>query len=284
MQSTLSTVMATRGLDPKRYMLFGYGGAGPAHCCGYTAGMEFGKVVIPAFASVFSAFGASTADVKHRYEGSAFVRFTNLSHDRLSLRFKLDNIASLDEVGSEMVDRFNKLFRTLDDRADDDMKAEDFKETHIRKNYEILARYVGQLWELRCPTPINHIKSIEDFKTVLRSFETKYEELYTKEAMAPKGGVEIISIALEAVGRTVKPELREWGAREKGSGPIVKEERDVYFNGKFYKTRIFESSQLQSGDIAEGPLIIEDVDTTVVIPPDRKAVVDRYKNYIVEYK
>ncbi len=73
MQATLRTAMATKGIDPAQYIMFSFGGAGPTHCAGYTANLGFPKVVIPPYAAVFSAFGAATADIRHRYEASPLV-------------------------------------------------------------------------------------------------------------------------------------------------------------------------------------------------------------------
>jgi N-methylhydantoinase A/oxoprolinase/acetone carboxylase beta subunit len=282
MQAALATTMATRGADPKSHVLFGYGGAGPSHCAGYTAGIDFGKIVIPSFAAVFSAFGASTADVRHRYEATSFVRFSNLPYDPVSLRFELDKITSLSNLPSEMVDRFNSMFRTLDESADEDMEAEGFNKQAVRKDYEMLARYAGQLWELRCPIPVNRVSSVGDFRAIVKAFEDKYEDVYTREAMAPSGGIEIIGIAVEAIGETVKPNLVNWELGGKDSNKAVKEERDVYFDGKLWSSKIYEAAKMEPGNMVEGPCIIEQVDTTVVVPPDRRVVVDRYRNFVLE--
>ena len=72
MGSTLSTTLSSRGLDPTKFTLFAFGGAGPAHCAGYSQGKHFKEIIVPKLAAVFSAFGASTADIKHRHEGSPF--------------------------------------------------------------------------------------------------------------------------------------------------------------------------------------------------------------------
>jgi N-methylhydantoinase A/oxoprolinase/acetone carboxylase beta subunit len=70
MGSTLRRTITTRGLDPSQTVLFAFGGGGPTHCVGYSEGMGFKELIIPRTAAVFSAFGAATSDIKHRYEGS----------------------------------------------------------------------------------------------------------------------------------------------------------------------------------------------------------------------
>ncbi|MCL5958651.1 MAG: hydantoinase/oxoprolinase family protein [Chloroflexi bacterium] len=284
MQAAIATAIATRGVDPRNNVLFSYGGAGPSHCAGYTAGVDFGKIVIPSFAAVFSAFGASTSDVKHRYEGSPFVRFTGLPYDPVSLRYELDALGSLEQLPSEMIGRFNAMFEMLEKSADEDMVAEGFKKDAVRKSYEMLARYTGQLWELRCPIPVNSISSISQFRDVIRAFEDHYTQAYSREAMAPRGGLEIIGIAVEAIGETIKPRLQALDLMGEDPTPALKEKREVYFEGKFRASTIYDIALLRPGNIVEGPAIIEAIDLTIVIPPDRRVSVDQYRNFLMEYR
>ncbi|MGD0485702.1 MAG: hydantoinase/oxoprolinase family protein [Syntrophorhabdales bacterium] len=284
MQSAISTTMATKGIDPKQYALFCYGGGGPSHCAGYTNGIEFSKVIIPSFAAVFSAFGASTADVKHRYEASPYVRFRNLPYNSVSLRFDLDKLKSLSQLPSEMIERFNAIFEMIEKSADADMEAERFRSEEIRKDYEVSARYVGQLWELRCAVRVNRISSIDDFKNIVRAFEDKYVAAYTKGAMAPRGGLEIIGIAVEASGTTVKPKLVEHGLQGTDASHAIKEEREVYFDGKWWDCKIYRLEGLRAGNVVDGPAIIEGIDMTVVVPPTRRVSSDQYRNFVMDYR
>ena len=70
MGHTLTSALAVKGAAASEYALVVYGGAGPTHCAGFTAGQHFKEIIITPYAAVFSAFGAATADIKHRYEDS----------------------------------------------------------------------------------------------------------------------------------------------------------------------------------------------------------------------
>ena len=59
-----------KGFDPRQFILFAFGGAGPTHCCGYARFAEMDKIVVFPFAPTFCAFGSSTMDVVHVYERS----------------------------------------------------------------------------------------------------------------------------------------------------------------------------------------------------------------------
>lgn len=282
MQASLGTVLANKGIDPKEYVLFAFGGAGPAHCAAYSAGLGFSKVIIVPNAAVFSAFGASTEDVRHRYEASPFIRWPDLSYDVVTSCF--NKLTSLNQIPSDTVDRFNTLLGELEKEALADMAAEGFQKTEIKTSYEMSARYGGQLWELRCIIPIGRITSVDDVNTIIEKFENDYHKEYGQIAMVPTGGLEIISLAIVCSAPTPKPII----ARKPFVGPdpsaAQKNERDVYFDGKWVKTKIYDMTKLEVGNVIPGPAIIEAEDTTLVVPIDRVVTVDEYENMIMEEK
>ncbi|HBO77239.1 MAG TPA: acetone carboxylase subunit beta, partial [Cupriavidus sp.] len=59
-----------KGYNPAEFTCFSYGGAGPVHTYGYTGGVGFKDVVVPAWAAGFSAFGCACADFEYRYDKS----------------------------------------------------------------------------------------------------------------------------------------------------------------------------------------------------------------------
>lgn len=283
MGSTLRSSLAVKGALPSDYALIVYGGAGAAHCAGFTSGLNLKDIIIPQFAGVFSAFGASTADIMHRYEASPFVIVTDIPYDPTTLRFRFDNIQSLDDLFYEGLDRFNRMFAELEERSLVDMRAEGIKEENTWFKYEILARYGGQLWELRARIPVNRIQSLEDLIAIIRAFEQRYFEEYGLQAMAPRGGIQIITIAVELHASTPKPHFIEMEYGSESPDVALKGEREVYFEGDSTPFRIFSMDLLRPGHIVSGPSIVEGRDTTVFIPPDRKIHMDKHCNLIMQY-
>ncbi len=283
MEALLHRVVALKGIDPNDSPVFAFGGMGPTHCAGYTANLGFKRVIISPHAAIFSAYGASTADVKHRYEASPFFIVPAIPYDNLSLRFQVDQLKSLDELPPAMVERFNRMFAEIDGRATEDISAEGFGREEIGKRYEIEARYGGQLWELRCEIPTHRIESLADFGAILRAFEEEYIKAYTKLAMVPRGGFQVMSIAVVASGRTIKPALRKL-SRGASLRPAVHSARDVFFHNRWVATQVYRLEDFQCGHTVEGPAIIEAPDTTVVVPEERKISVDEYGNMILEFK
>ncbi len=282
MQAILSTTMATKGIDPKDYLLFAFGGAGPTHCAGYSAGLGFAKVIVCPYAAVFSAFGASTADVRHRYEASPFILLANLPYDKVRLRFNLEQLTSLEQISSAAIERFNAMYGELERKAGADMEAEGFLPREVTKKYELLARYGGQLWEIRCPISTNRIGSVEDLRAIIRAFEEAYLTTYTREAMLPAGGVEIVSSALVASAAVPKPVIvkREYVGRDPKAA--LKGEREVYFHGTWMGSPIYSMERLRVGNVVEGPAIVEGTDTTLVVSPGCALTVDEYLNMAME--
>jgi len=284
MGTTLYSSVVIKGLAPAECGLVIYGGAGPSHCAGFTAGLKFKEVVIPPFAGVFCAFGASTSDIMHRYEASPFVNAVGIPFDSETLEFRFDKLNSLDDIKHEGIDRFNRMFSELEEHGRADMLAEGIGEGAYRFDYEILARYGGQLWELRTRIPIGRIGSLQDMEKIVKAFEKRYYEEYGRQAMAPRGGVQIITIAVTPVAPTVKPKFIEMKEVGEDPGQALRGERDVYFEGAFRKSRIYSMEKLLPGNVVQGPAVIDGIDTNIIIPMDRFVQVDRYNNFILKYK
>jgi N-methylhydantoinase A/oxoprolinase/acetone carboxylase beta subunit len=282
MEATLKTMIISKGVDPKDCVLFAYGGMGPTHCIGYAGGLGFPKIIVPLCASVFCAFGASTADVHHRYEASIFIVWTGLPYDVVTSRFHLDKL-TLEHVPRRTIERFNGTFEKLEGQAYKEMQAEGFREEAVILSYELLARYGGQLWEIRCTSPVGHISSSEDVRAILGAFEDEYERQYGRLAMAPRGGIEIISVALLASAPIAeKPSLVRHKPVSADSMPALKAAREVYISGEWVRTSIYDMGRLQAGNVVKGPAIIESTDTTLVVPPLWRASVDEYMNSVLE--
>lgn len=284
MGSTLRAALAVKGADLSQYALIVYGGAGATHCAGFTEGMHFKEVVIPPFSAVFSAFGAATADIMHRYEASPFVTIRDIPYDQTTLRFCFDKVKTLNDLRCEGVERFNRIFEELEERARIDMKAEGLSEELVSFNYEMLARYGGQLWELRVRIPTNTIQSAKDLELIVKAFEDRYYDEYSLQAMAPRGGIQVITIAVELIGRKAKPTIMEWEDKGENVEKAIKGKREVYLGGKLKLCKIYSMADLQTGNVVIGPSIIEGKDTNVVIPDDRVVVMDKYRNMLMRYR
>ncbi len=235
----------------------------------------------PPFAAVFSAFGASTSDIKHRLEASPYLLLPNLPYDASTLEFEADNI-TIDMAPSWAIERFNSMFAELEEMAYNDLEREGFNKDKVTFKHEIMARYGGQLWELRTSCPVPRINTSADLAALIKAFENEYKTVYSELAMSPGGGVEIISIGLVASAPAAKPKIVKKKLVSKDPSPALKGERDVFFEGKWTSTRVFEAMKLETGNVIDGPAIIEFSDTTLVVPRGRRVTVDEYSNMVME--
>ncbi len=279
MKDIVHTTFTMRGLDTQEFSLISFGGAGPVHAAGYSKALGFKRVIIPPYASTFSAFGASTADVMHRYESSPFTVLPGLPFDATSRRFEVTTMESLPH---DDIERFNRMSKQLEDMAYADMKAEGFASEEVSVVYPVRMRYGGQLDEVEFHAPLNNMSSPEDINRILRAFEDEYIRLYSLGATYPEGGVEIMGIAIQVSGKVTAPQIVKRPYVGKDSSVALKGKRDIYFDDKFMPTNIYEMKELQVGNLVPGPAIIEATDTTLVVPPDRKVTVDEYLNMVME--
>jgi len=113
-------------------------------------------------------------------------------------------------------------------------------------------------------------------------FEEEYVRQYGQLAMAPRGGIEIIGIAVIAFASPIKPVFRKLDYVGPDPLQAFENKRDVFFKRKWIETNVYNLQKLQCGNVIEGPAIIEGADTTVVVPDDRKVTVDEYANLIME--
>ncbi len=265
MRSAIIGYLNQKGQDPRRAVLISFGGAGPTHCAGYAAEVGFKRILIPSHAATFSAFGAATADVGHRYETGTLLVMPGLPYDVTTQRFRLD---SLEAVPAEVVERFNRGFKLLEERAYAEMEAEGFPPDHVTLSHGVEMRYGGQLREIPCRSPVRSIQTASDLQQLLEAFETEYIRLFTQGTQYPRGGVEIITLVVEAAASPgIKPDLPPRPLGGADSAHAMKGRRPVFFDEGWTDTTIYDIRRLRPGNRVSGPAVIEGNDTTVVVPP-----------------
>ncbi len=280
MQSAIRAFLSWKGVDPRQTVLFSFGGAGPTHCAGYSLGLDAKRVIIPPFASTFSAFGASTADVTRRFEASPYLVIPDLPYDITRQRF---DVQSLTGVPHETLERFNDTMERLEERAYGDMEREGFGREELEIRYFLEMRYGGQLNEITCRVAVGRIRRPADLQAILVSFEEEYVRLFHPGTQYPKGGAEIITVTVEAAAPPVaKPVLERQPRDRKDPEAARKGKRKVLFPSGWLDTDIYAADQIGYGFEAPGPAILEGNDTTIVVPDTHRITADAYGNLILE--
>ena len=224
-----------RGRDPRSLPLVAFGGAGPVHAATVAATLGSPSVIAPAGAGVMSAAGFLTAPLAFD-----FVRTRRALLDELDW-------AEAEALFAEMEAEGERLLG-LD-------------ELSHQRSADL--RYVGQGHELRVGVPPGGADELR------RAFEARYRELYGREGPA----VPVEALNWRVVSSGPKPELRLGGRPGAVAGDALKGERDAYFPGGRRPTPVYDRYALAAGTKLEGPAIVEERESTVVVPPGRSAVV-----------
>ncbi len=258
-----------KGFDPREFILFAFGGAGPTHCCGYARSAEMNKVVIFPFAPTFCAFGSSTMDIVHLYERS---RRINLL-DPATHEYTTDYEA------------FNQTVEALEDVARRDFVGEGYAEGQIEYALELDMKFGGQLNVKRATSPILRVHNEEDIVKVREAFEREYAEAYSPLGLNPEAGIEIHNFVIRGRVPWAKQQLPQYEVKTPDPGAARIGSRSSYWgpSAGWVDTALFRQELLKAGNVIEGPAIVEAEDTTVVVEPGWKLSIGEYMDGIMEF-
>jgi N-methylhydantoinase A len=251
----IKAVSTERGRDPREFALFAFGGNGPLFAAGMAAALGIARIVIPPSAGLFSSFGLLYADVEHHYART----FRRLLRQ-----------ANLDEIDA--------AWSTLARQASEQLALEGFRGERARLKRSAALHYKGQSYELTVPVPDGPI----DARMVAHleeAFGQEHEKTYGHRA-GPEEPVELVAIQLVGSG------LREGGGGPKGvtsSRPAgaAQAARKAYFGADhgWMDTPVLARADLAAG--RKGPLIVEEYDSTCVVPPGAHAELDSAGNIVI---
>ncbi len=247
------------GHVPEEYVIYAFGGAGPVHAAAYGAELGINRVYIFPMSPVFSAFGVAASDVVH----------TRMVTRHLSAPINVEALYA--EIQS------------IEATLHQIMRGEGFTTGEIAFRRTLYMRYTRQVNEVGVQISSGPLQA-PDREKIEIAFNAKYEEMYGTGAGHAEAGIEIISIAIDAVGATVKPKLRKVDMVGTDSLPARKGVRRAWFTGAdagFRDASVYDYTNLRAGNIVDGPAIIETPFTTVVVPASHKAEVDAYLNIVL---
>jgi N-methylhydantoinase A len=264
MADLIRKVTVEKGFDPRDFVLFAFGGAGPAHAGVFARELGVRKVIVPQrkAASTWCAFGAAAADVLHIFEHTEIMP-TPVAAKRIN-----ENLDLLQKTASRL------------------MKDEGIAASRQRFEFSLDVRHKGQINEVELLLPWKRLAP--DFETALRRiFVERYEQLYGRGSALPGAQLEIVVCRLRARALTPRPKLK---FSRNGSKTIpkaaVRKKRSIYWPdlGKHRATPVFDGEKLGAGNQIKGPGIVETADTTVVVHPERTLVVDRLGNFEITFQ
>ncbi len=253
-------VTIEKGYDPRSFVLFAFGGAGPMNCAFYGGELGISKILVPGkgLATAHSALGIAVSDYKQSF-----------------------GITDIMTIPVD-VERFNGHFDDLEKKARKTLSSWGVKENDILLTRTADMQYGKQVHDVNVPVP-QGVLNKENIEKIAEAFERKYELMFGADTGFREAGIEIVNFRVEAIGKIDKPELRKYEFVSKDPSSAAKGQRDVFFkrSNDFLKTEIFDGDELLTGNLISGPSIIEFSGTTVTVPPDFRLEVDPYRNLLI---
>jgi N-methylhydantoinase A len=235
MVRALRVVTVERGVDPRRFALLPFGGAGPMHAAAIAAELGIERILCPRAGGVLSALGLCASDRRRDTTRTVMLGGADLSAERIA--------TEVDELSSRL-----------------QLPAYNADNCSLDVVYEM--RYAGQAFEL----PVTG-STRPDPADLIERFEQAHEERYGHRD--PDGAVVLVHIRLALVAPGPQPRL----AAAPGSR-LRKSERPVRFEGEWIQTPIMHGEP-PAGLEAEGPIVFELPEATFVVPPGWEAEVDK---------
>jgi N-methylhydantoinase A len=249
----LRAVTVERGLDPREFVVFSYGGGGGLFAAGVAEELEVPAVLVPRAPANFSAWGILTSDYREDVAATK-VR-------------PLDQASAAGAAG---------LLRELAREAATDLERYGFAEGDIDELYRADIRYAGQDHTITVPLDAEWL---DDHAALLAGarerFVAAHTQLYGHGTLDPP--LELVTSRARAVGRVARPPLAETPPSG-GAEPIAR--RPVFFRGHGrLETPVYDRDGFSA---AVGPAIVEEWTTTIVVPPGWSARTDRLGNVVLE--
>jgi N-methylhydantoinase A len=240
-----------RGHDPRDFALVAFGGAGPLHGAELARELSIPTVLVPPNPGITSALGCLLVDVRHDF-----------SEMRL---------AATDETEPPEIEA---RFEALEGEARERLRAEGIADKDVRLARSVDMRYLGQWRSLGIPVE----GSIESLEALTARFHQEHERQHTYKREGQP--VEIYQLRVAAIGNIPKPDLPY--AEPEEHEPEPGNHREVVFgNGEVFRTAVYARDSLRPGAKIVGPAIVEQLDSTVVVPPGDDAEVDGWSNILV---
>jgi len=247
-----------RGKDPHRFPVFAFGGAGPVH--GYRIAKALGSpaLIAPFGAGVMSAIGFLTAPLAFD-----FVRSWPGRLDAIDWQKANALLGEMEAEGSALLEQSG------------------VSPTQIWHQRAADIRYVGQGHEIQVPLPGGRLDS-ESIPGIVRSFEETYRRLY--ERLSESVPLEIINWRVISSSPPPLVRLQATGVEQTATSTARKDSRKAYFPelGGYVDTPVYDRYGLSPGTGFDGPAIIEERESTVIVGPDCRFRIDEQLNLIVE--
>ena len=263
MADIIRKMTVEKGYDPRDFVLFAFGGAGPAHASVFGSELGVQKVLIPMkhIASTWCAFGAASADILHVYE-QVDIQLSPFDPSRV-----------------------NAVLESLEKKASVQMDADKIDKSRRRFQFSLDMRHKGQINEVEVMLPERRLKRAF-WDDLFERFYKRYEQLYGGGSSYRGAKLEIVTLRLRATAATPRPKLSAARGQTAKIDPAASRgKRKIYWADlkKSLPTPIWDGALLRPGNRIKGPTVVETTYTTVVVHPGRTLRVDAYGNFEITF-
>ncbi|MDH5353898.1 MAG: hydantoinase/oxoprolinase family protein [Gammaproteobacteria bacterium] len=262
MAGAIRLVSIERGFDPKKFSAMPFGGGGALHTGALIKEVGLQNALVPRYPGINSALGCTIADMRHDY-----VQTINGLLEKLDMRVLAEQMSSLAKKGMDLLDS----------------AAVSFENTEAI--FELDMSYQGQTHTVDVSLPVKPGKNGVDIThdLIKSTFETRYSNVYGRPL--DNIAIRVLNLRVSTLGRRPKFDLKllapvdgcELVAASNGV-------RNVWFDGAWHETAIYQRLPIAIGEVIAGPAILEQPDTTILIEPDLQAVVDEFGNLVITRK
>ncbi|MGH8614552.1 MAG: hydantoinase/oxoprolinase family protein [Gammaproteobacteria bacterium] len=261
MSNSVRQVSLAKGYDPRDFALTAFGGAGAIHAGALVEALGIRTILVPkSTAPVLCALGDLLSDLRVSRVRSFYARGSTVDLAMLNEQFQRMRVEAEEALGAQQ-SQLQQLVSQL--------------------SFEM--RYVGQTHEVTVPIPLQSgpVRAAEVTATI-HGFHNLHKQLYTFNK--PEDEVEILSIHLDLIGVRTKPVLQT--SPRQGANPHAahKGRRPVYspLAQEYVETDIYDGNRITAGNIIEGPAVIEEKATSIVIFLGQRALLNEHLTYVIE--
>jgi N-methylhydantoinase A/oxoprolinase/acetone carboxylase beta subunit len=265
MKNHLNGMIQGLGFRPENYSLISFGGGGPLHVAGYAKELKFQSILIPEWAAAFSAFGCACADHSYRHEKT--VDLPLLPDGSVNQTAIMILNSTWQELKKNIIKEFEKEGR-------------DPNEMEFKVSVRIM--YLGMLDDLEVESPTDNI-TVEDLEEIFRRYNDLFEKIFRRGSKSPELGYYISKTIAKGIVPVPKPKLPEFElSGENPNENASKGYRDIFWEKNWHEASIWEMELLNTGNILNGPAVIEAPATTLLVPPNFHIKLDKHRIFHME--
>ncbi len=239
-----------RGYDPREFSFVCFGGGGGLFVSALLEELEMKEAIVPLNPAIFSAWGLLNADYREDFNRTTVFDLVGMTGNDLSAAFD-----KLQDSEQSQITNNQPLATSLQRFAD--------------------CRYAGQEHTVTVPV-LDEDLTADDLSRLKQRFDTAHEHAYAHAL--PDHPAEVVNLRLRALGVTTKPQLKKMAQTTTTATNAQKGSRTVYFDSGPAECAVYDRAKLAAGNSFDGPAIVEEWTSTILIRPGQMVSVDEFGN------